>query len=73
MAALMENADLRKAISDAVDRVNAKLSLIERVRRFILTDQEFTIENEMMTPTLKVRRHIIRDHYGDRLEALYGS
>jgi len=73
MAALMENADLRKAVSDAVDRVNAKLSLIERVRRFILTDQEFTIENEMMTPTLKVRRHIIRDHYGDRLEALYGS
>jgi long-chain acyl-CoA synthetase len=72
MAALMEDSDLRSAISDAVDRMNKNLSVIERVRRFILIDQEFTIDNEMMTPTMKIRRHVVRDNYGDKLEALYG-
>jgi long-chain acyl-CoA synthetase len=42
------------------------------VHRFVLIDQEFTVDNEMMTPTLKVRRHVITEKYGERLEALYG-
>ena len=45
--------------------------VIERVRRFILTADAFTIDNEQMTPTLKVRRHIVTDVYGERLEGLY--
>ena len=43
----------------AVDRVNADLSVIEQVRRFILADEPFTIENEQLTPSLKIRRHVI--------------
>ena len=43
----------------AVDRVNADLSVIEKVRRFILADEPFTIENEQLTPSLKIRRHVI--------------
>ncbi|MGB0630912.1 MAG: AMP-dependent synthetase/ligase [Alphaproteobacteria bacterium] len=70
-AALAEDAGFRKAISAAIDRVNADLSVIERVRRFIVVAEPFTIENEMMTPSLKIRRHIIRERYGDALEALY--
>jgi long-chain acyl-CoA synthetase len=34
--------------------------------------EPFTIENEMLTPTLKIRRHKVRAVYGARLEALYG-
>ena len=52
-------------------RVNADLSLNERVRRFILIAEPFTVDNEMMTPTLKVRRHKVREVYGPRLDALY--
>ncbi|MBH2000263.1 MAG: long-chain fatty acid--CoA ligase [Sphingomonadaceae bacterium] len=59
------------ALRAAVDRVNADLSVIERVRRFILADEAFTIENEEMTPSMKIRRHIIRKRYADRLDALY--
>ncbi|MFL6847278.1 MAG: hypothetical protein ACJ8EI_02755, partial [Sphingomicrobium sp.] len=55
----------------AVDRVNAELSVIERVRRFILADEAFTIENEQLTPSMKIRRHIISKVYGERLDALY--
>ena len=70
-AALTEDDDFRQAISAALDRVNEDLSVIEKVRRFILVADPFTIENEMMTPSMKIRRHIIKDRYGDALEALY--
>ena len=52
-------------------RVNAKLSVIEQVRKFILIDQEFTIENNMMTPTMKIKRFKVKEIYGDQLENLY--
>ena len=55
----------------AVDRVNADLSVIEKVRRFILADEPFTIENEQLTPSMKIRRHVIGKVYGERLDALY--
>jgi long-chain acyl-CoA synthetase len=60
-----------KAIGAAVDRVNAGLSVTEKVRRFILADAPFTTENEQLTPSLKIRRHVIREAYGDRVDALY--
>ena len=71
MTSLVDDPDFRKAISAAVDRVNADMSVIERVRKFILTAEAFTIDNEMMTPSMKIRRHVIRDKYGAALEGLY--
>ena len=64
--------DLQQRLSKAVDRVNADLSVTERVRRFIVADEPFTIENEQLTPSMKIRRHIIGTAYGDKLSALYG-
>jgi long-chain acyl-CoA synthetase len=55
----------------AIDRVNAGLSVTEKVRRVLIADEPFTIENGSLTPSLKVRRHILRAQYGDRLDALY--
>jgi long-chain acyl-CoA synthetase len=66
-----DEAGMAKALSKAVDRVNAELSVIEKVRRFILADEPFTVENDQLTPSMKIRRHIIRAVYGDRLDALY--
>jgi long-chain acyl-CoA synthetase len=63
--------DLQQRLQRAVDRVNAELSVIERVRRFIVADAPFTIENEQLTPSLKIRRHVISQAYGERLDALY--
>ena len=45
--------------------------MIEKVRQFILADEPFTIENEQMTPSLKIRRHVLKQVYGERLDALY--
>ena len=62
---------MQKALSKAVDRVNADVSVIEKVRRFIVADEAFSVDNEMLTPSMKIRRHVIGKAYGERLDALY--
>ncbi len=64
-------SDLQQRLQRAVDRVNADLSVIERVRRFITADEPFAIDNEQLTPSMKIRRHVIGGVYGERLDALY--
>ncbi len=68
---LAENSEFRTAIGHAVERVNKDLTVTERVRRFVLADGPFTIENEQLTPSLKIRRHVLKQAYGERLDALY--
>ncbi|MGB0670352.1 MAG: AMP-dependent synthetase/ligase [Rhodospirillales bacterium] len=71
LARLAGDKDLQQALMRAVDRVNPRLSVIEKVRRILVADDAFTVDNEMMTPTMKVRRHVVRQRYGERLEGLY--
>ena len=68
---IANDPDVQQRLQRAVDRVNADLSVIERVRRFIVADAPFSIENEQLTPSLKIRRHVIDQAYGERLAALY--
>ncbi len=69
--ALKDDPRLHAALRAAVDRVNNELSVTEKVRQFIVADAPFTVENKMLTPSVKIRRHIIREAYRDRLDALY--
>jgi long-chain acyl-CoA synthetase len=66
-----DQAALTKALSRAVDRVNSEVSVIEKIRRFIVADEAFTVENEQLTPSMKIRRHVIAKTYGERLDALF--
>jgi len=68
---LAHDPDYRSALGHAVERVNKDLSVTERIRKFILADGPFTIENEQLTPSLKIRRHVLKQAYGARLDALY--
>jgi long-chain acyl-CoA synthetase len=70
-ARLAENSEYRTAIGAAIERVNKDLTVTERIRRFVLADAPFAIENEQLTPSLKIRRHVIKQAYGERLDALY--
>lgn len=65
-------AALARAIAEAVENVNRGLSITERVRRFHLAAGGFTIENGLLTPTQKLRRHRVRESYAAAIEALYG-
>jgi long-chain acyl-CoA synthetase len=69
--ALADNPAFQRALMAAVDRVNAELSVTEKVRRITVTPDAFTVDNEMLTPSMKIRRHKIRELYGERLDALY--
>ena len=73
LSALAADADFTKAIGAAVNRVNQTLMPSERVRRFVVATEAFTIANGQMTPTLKIKRHVIRERYGAALDSLYHS
>jgi long-chain acyl-CoA synthetase len=71
LPALAADPGFHKVLSAAIARVNRNLSTGERVRRFIIAAEPFTIANGQMTPTLKIKRHAIREAYGAALDALY--
>jgi long-chain acyl-CoA synthetase len=71
LKALQELPAFKNAVRAAVDRTNTDLSVIEKVRQFAFADEAFTIENEEMTPSMKIRRHKIRERYQERVDGLY--
>ena len=70
---LAREPEFQRAMMAAVDRVNSRLSVIEKIRRVVVADEAFTTENQQMTPSLKIRRHVLKQVYGERLEKLYGG
>ena len=70
LVALLVAADGQEAaLQRAVDRVNARLSPVERVRRFAPVPA-FSVEDGTLTPTMKVRRRIVLDRNAALLESL---
>ena len=61
----------KKEIELYIDDLNKSLSLVERVKKIKLINEEFTIENGMLTPTLKLKRKKILEKYKEDLEKLY--
>ena len=66
-----ETNENKKEIKDYLENLNKSLSLVEKVKKFKLIQQEFTIENGMLTPTLKLKRKKILERYKQELEELY--
>ena len=63
----LTNEEIKKEIK----KVNKNLSKIEKIKKFIVIKEQFTIENGMMTPTLKLKRYKIIQKYKNELEKLY--
>ena len=66
-----KNAKDYTTIRSIVDNLNKSLSILEKVKKFKLIDEEFTIDNGLMTPTLKLKRKKIIEKYKQDLEKLY--
>ena len=65
---LIVPAEGREAdVGNAVKRVNAKLSNIERIRQFRLLPEPFTVDNGLLTPTMKIKRRLVLERHGDLL------
>jgi len=58
-------------IKSAIENINNNLTLIEKIKKFILINDEFTISNGMLTPTLKLKRKVIIKNYLKQIESLY--
>ena len=61
----------KKEIENYLENLNKSLAIVEKVRKFKLIKEEFTIENGMLTPTLKLKRKKILEKYKQDLEKLY--
>ncbi|MCK0129709.1 long-chain fatty acid--CoA ligase [Erythrobacter sp. F6033] len=71
LKALQDLPAFKQAVRKAVDRTNVDLSVVEKVRKFEFSDEAFSIDNEEMTPSMKIRRHKIRDRYQERINGMY--
>ena len=60
-----------KQINDEINLVNKNLSKVEKIKKYLIIKEQFTIENDMMTPTLKLKRFKIIKKYKNELEKLY--
>ncbi len=68
---LHEAAPVRAAIQAAIDEVNAGLARVEQIKRFTILPRELSIDEGELTPTLKVKRNIVTEHFGDVIDAMY--
>ena len=66
-----ESDENKKEIELFIENQNKNLSLVEKVKKFKIIKEEFTIENGMLTPTLKLKRKKILEKYKEDLENLY--
>ena len=71
IADLSDADELRAAIQSAVDEANRSVSRAESIRQFTILPRDLTIENDELTPTLKVRRATVQKTYADVIDSLY--
>src|SRR5581483_9624909 len=63
--------DPAELVQEVVDEVNASHARVEQIKRFAILPRDFTIEDGELTPTLKLRRRVVAEHFADEIEALY--
>jgi long-chain acyl-CoA synthetase len=69
--ALLQNDAVIELFKTEVTRAQNDIKHYERVRDFVLTDKEWTPENGMLTPSLKIKRRAVMAELGDGLNDLY--
>ncbi len=68
---MTQNSDVLRMYQDIVNRCNASLGEAEKIRKFQLTGDEWSTENGILTPTLKIRRAVVEKQYSESIEAMY--
>ncbi|MFJ8631554.1 AMP-dependent synthetase/ligase [Streptomyces sp. NPDC093568] len=71
LSEVIRDPRMRAAVQKAVDHANEAVSRAESIRAFVLVEGEFTEDNGMLTPSLKVKRHAVTAAYADEIETLY--
>jgi long-chain acyl-CoA synthetase len=74
IALIVPSIEFRKKkekISEIVNKINKNLTLVEKIKKFELIEESFTIENGLLTPTMKVKRNKVIVKYKNLLENFY--
>ncbi len=67
----MSSDEIRATVQGAVDQVNAESARVRQLKKFVILDNPLSIEHGELTPTLKVKRKVVREHFADKIEAMY--
>jgi long-chain acyl-CoA synthetase len=70
---LCHDERVQARISEVVEDANENFEEYERIKRFALVPEEFTEDNDLMTPTMKKKRRNIKERYADEIDALYAN
>jgi long-chain acyl-CoA synthetase len=65
--------ELRALIQGVVDDVNAQHSRFEQIKRFAILSRDFSADEGEVTPTLKLRRRVVQEHFAEEIERLYAD
>jgi long-chain acyl-CoA synthetase len=65
--------EVERRVQAVVDDVNAELSRFEQIKRFRVLARDFTADEDEMTPTLKLKRSVVAEHFATEIEELYSS
>jgi long-chain acyl-CoA synthetase len=66
-----ENENVRNLIQREIDAANKEFARIEQVKRFAILDHDLSEDDDELTPTMKVKREVVHEHYRDIFEGLY--
>jgi long-chain acyl-CoA synthetase len=71
--ALVKNPQVIELFEREVEKAMEQFARFEQVKKFVLLPKEFTIEEEELTPTLKIKRKAVFDHFGEVIESIYAD
>ena len=70
---LVEHEKVHEMIQTELDRANSNYARVEQIKKFTILDHDLSVETGELTPSLKVKRNVIYDRYGDLFESLYSG
>lgn len=68
---LIKNADIKKMIEERIEKLQSSFAGYEKIKKFTLLPQAFTMEAGELTNTLKIKRPAINSHYAEEIDAMY--
>jgi long-chain acyl-CoA synthetase len=70
---LVKNPKILAKVQLIIDEINRNLASFETIKKFIILPNEFTVESGELTPSLKIRRKWINEHYKSQLSSMYSE
>ena len=73
MSALHENTTVRAEVQRTIDELNTHYARVEQLKKFTILARNLSVEDGELTPTLKVKRSKVSEHFADDIEAMYAE